>query len=49
MVLFLGASGVLGYVMIRDSLLKEWQEIAVLRMERAALRWICGCFCPGSG
>lgn len=34
--LFLGASGLCGYFYIRDSLVKEWQEIAVLRMERAA-------------
>jgi adenylate cyclase len=34
--LFLGASGFIGYKYIRESLVKEWQEIAVLRMERAA-------------
>jgi adenylate cyclase len=35
-VLFLGASGFIGYHYIRDSLVKEWQQIAVLRLERAA-------------
>ena len=34
--LFLGASGLFGYFYIRDSLVKEWQETAVLRLERAA-------------
>lgn len=36
MSLFLGASGLIGYNFIRDSLVKEWQQIAILRMERAA-------------
>ncbi len=34
--LFLGASGFLGYFYIRASLVKEWREVAVLRMARAA-------------
>ncbi len=34
--LFMGASGLIGYNFIRDSLVKEWQQIAILRMERAA-------------
>jgi class 3 adenylate cyclase len=34
--LFLAGAGLSGYYFLRDSLLKEWQEIAVLRMERAA-------------
>ena len=34
--LFLGASGFFGYFYIRGSLVKEWQETAVLRLERAA-------------
>lgn len=33
---FLAGAGVLGYVYIRDILLQEWQEIALLRLERAA-------------
>lgn len=34
--LFLAGVGLYGYYFMRDSLLQEWQEIAVLRMERAA-------------
>jgi len=34
--LFLGASGLIGYKYIRDSLVREWQQVAVLRLERAA-------------
>ena len=34
--LFLVGVGGYGYVFMRDSLFQEWQEIAVLRMERAA-------------
>ncbi len=34
--LLLGGAGLFGYFFMRDSLLKEWQEIAILRMERAA-------------
>lgn len=34
--LFLGASGLLGYSYIRTGLVQDWQEIAVLRLERAA-------------
>ncbi len=34
--LFLGVSGILGYFSIRATLVKEWREIAVLRLERAA-------------
>ncbi len=33
---FLSAMGAVGYVYIRDSLFKEWQEAAILRLERAA-------------
>lgn len=33
---FLGAMGALGYVYIRDSLFREWQDAAILRLERAA-------------
>jgi len=34
--LFLAGAGVSGYYFMRDSLVKEWREIALLRMERAA-------------
>lgn len=34
--LFLSAMGVVGYLYIRASLFKEWQEAAILRLERAA-------------
>jgi class 3 adenylate cyclase len=34
--LFLAGAGLYGYFFMRDSLLQEWQEIAILRMERAA-------------
>lgn len=34
--LFLAGAGLYGYFFIQDSLLQEWQEVAVLRMERAA-------------
>ena len=34
--LFLTGAGVLGYVYIRQALLKEWREAATLRLERAA-------------
>jgi len=34
--IFLGSTGVLGYIYIRDALLREWQEAAILRLERAA-------------
>jgi class 3 adenylate cyclase len=33
---FLGGAGVLGYVYIRQALLEQWREAAILRMERAA-------------
>src|SRR4030042_1545217 len=33
---FLAAMGLVGYFYIRDSLFKEWQEAAILRLERAA-------------
>lgn len=56
--LFLAGAGLYGYFFIRDSLLKEWQEIAVLRMERAAhqmdmrlqapLQWMEAFAKPGS-
>jgi adenylate cyclase len=35
-VVFLGAMGAVGYVYIRDSLFREWQDAAILRLERAA-------------
>ncbi len=35
-VIFLGAMGTVGYVYIRDSLYREWQQAATLRLERAA-------------
>ena len=34
--IFLSASGFMGYFYVRDVLLKEWQEVAMLRLERAA-------------
>jgi class 3 adenylate cyclase len=34
--IFLGSTGILGYIYIRDALLREWQEAAILRLERAA-------------
>jgi adenylate cyclase len=34
--LFLGGTGILGYVYIRQALLNEWREAAILRLERAA-------------
>jgi class 3 adenylate cyclase len=34
--LFLAGAGLAGFFFIRDSLFKQWQEIAILRMERAA-------------
>jgi adenylate cyclase len=34
--LFLAGAGAAGYFFMGDSLLKEWQEVAVLQMERAA-------------
>lgn len=33
---FIAAMGLAGYFYIRDSLFKEWQEAAILRLERAA-------------
>jgi class 3 adenylate cyclase len=36
LILFLVAAGVLGYAYIRGALIKEWQEVAILRMARAA-------------
>jgi len=33
---FLVGIGLVGYFYIRDSLFKEWQEAAILRLERAA-------------
>jgi class 3 adenylate cyclase len=33
---FIAAMGLVGYFYIRDSLFKEWQEAAILRLERAA-------------
>jgi adenylate cyclase len=36
MTLFLLAFGVFGYHFIQNTLLKEWQEVAILQMERAA-------------
>src|SRR4030042_1475075 len=33
---FLVGMGLVGYFYIRDSLFKEWQEAAILRLERAA-------------
>ncbi|MCX5892614.1 MAG: HAMP domain-containing protein, partial [Deltaproteobacteria bacterium] len=35
-VIFLSAMGAVGYVYIRDSLFREWQDAAILRLERAA-------------
>ena len=35
-VIFLSAMGTVGYVYIRDSLFREWQQAAILRLERAA-------------
>ena len=34
--IFLLAMGAVGYLYIRDSLFREWQEAAILRLERAA-------------
>ncbi|MHB9072842.1 MAG: adenylate/guanylate cyclase domain-containing protein [Desulfobaccales bacterium] len=34
--LFLAGAGAFGYVSIRESLLEEWQKVAILRLERAA-------------
>lgn len=34
--LLLAGAGLYGYFFMRDALLKEWREVAVLRMERAA-------------
>ena len=34
--LFLGGTGILGYIYIRQALLNEWREAAILRMGRAA-------------
>ena len=58
-VIFLSAMGTVGYVYIRDSLYREWQQAATLRLERAAhsmemrlgapLRWMQEFARTGSG
>jgi choline-glycine betaine transporter len=34
--------GVFGYRFIQGIIFKQWQDIAILRLERAAHQWICG-------
>ncbi len=56
---FLLAMGAVGYLYIRDSLFREWQEAAILRLERAAhsmdmrlsepLQWMQNFAKPGRG
>ena len=58
-VVFLSAMGAVGYIYIRDSLFREWQQAAILRLERAAhsmdmrlsepIRWMANFAKTGSG
>jgi adenylate cyclase len=57
--IFLSGMGAVGYIYIRDSLFREWQEAAILRLERAAhsmdmrlsepIQWMQNFAKPGRG